>query len=138
MSALDFWVGDWDATWDGGTGRNTVTRQLGGRVYVERFEAHGEEPFSGMSLSVQKAGTDEWRQTWADSEGSYWAFVGGPQDDGSFVFATPDRVDAEQVYKRMVFSDITPDAFRWRWEFSPDNEVWQQRWAISYVRRGSA
>jgi hypothetical protein len=135
MDGLDFWVGEWDAEWDGGRGRNTVTRELGGRVYVERFEADGDEPFSGMSLSVRQAGTDEWRQTWADSQGRYWTFVGGPRDDGSFVFATPDRVDAEQVYKRMVFSDVAAETFSWRWEFSPDGTSWEQRWAIRYRRR---
>ena len=135
MSELDFWVGDWDAAWDGGVGRNTVTRELGGRVYVERFEVLGDEPFSGMSLSVRHAGTGEWRQTWADSEGSYWSFVGSVLADGSFVFATPDRVDEEQAFKRMVFTDVTEDAFHWQWERSQDGEAWEQRWAIDYTRR---
>jgi hypothetical protein len=135
MSGLDFWIGDWDAAWDGGTGRNVVSRELDDRVIVERFEAHGADAFTGMSISVQEAGTGLWRQTWADSLGSYWTFVGGPQDDGSFVFATPVPVDADQVFKRMVFFDIHEDAFSWRWEFSPDAVSWQPRWAISYVRR---
>jgi hypothetical protein len=135
MSELDFWVGDWDAVWDGGRGRNTVTRELGDRVYVERFQALGSEPFSGMSLSVQHAGTGEWRQTWADSEGSYWSFVGSVLADGSFVFATTGRVDEEQAFKRMVFSDITDEAFHWRWERSLDGDAWEQRWAIDYTRR---
>ena len=76
MSELDFWVGDWDAEWDGGRGRNTVTRELGGRVYVERFRAGDDESFEGMSLSVRDDSTGAWRQTWADSDGGYWAFVG--------------------------------------------------------------
>ena len=130
---LDFWLGDWVATWDGGSGRNSVTRELGGKVLVERFVADPPETFAGTSLSV---GDDHgrWRQTWADSEGSYWTFVGGPQTDGTFVLATTTPVDAQQVYKRMVFSDIEADSFRWRWEFSPDGRDWEQRWAISYRR----
>jgi hypothetical protein len=135
MPGLDFWIGDWDAAWDGGKGRNVVSRELGGRVVVERFEALGEEAFSGMTISVRDAASGSWRQTWADSAGSYWAFEGGPQDDGSFVFATSTPVDADQVFKRMVFFDIEDDAFSWRWEFSPDASSWQQRWAISYTRR---
>ena len=117
------------------TGRNRVTRDLGGRVIVERFEAAGDEPFSGMSLSVLDPTSGRWRQTWADSNGGYWAFVGGPQPDGTFVFATPGPVDAERVHKRMVFSDIHDDSFAWRWEFSPDGVVWEQRSAISFTRR---
>ncbi len=135
MSELDFWVGDWDAEWDGGRGRNTVTRELGGRVYVERFRASDDESFEGMSLSVRDDATGAWRQTWADSDGGYWAFVGGPQEDGTFVFGTPGPVDAEKVHKRMVFSDVTEDSFAWRWEFSADGRDWEQRWAIRYRRR---
>jgi hypothetical protein len=88
-----------------------------------------------MSVSVPDPDGVGWRQTWVDSSGSYWAFVGGRQPDGTFVFATPEPVDAERLYKRMVFSDITADGFAWRWEASPDGTVWQQRWAITYRRR---
>ena len=134
MAALDFWLGDWRATWDGGSGRNQVTREVGGQVIVERFEAAGDEPFSGISVSVaDTAGL--WRQTWADSTGSYWTFVGGPQPDGTFLFGTSEPVDSDHVYKRMVFSNIGADAFDWRWEFSPDADTWEQRWAIRYTRR---
>jgi hypothetical protein len=91
MAALDFWLGDWRASWDGGTGRNQVTREVGGQVIVERFESAGDEPFSGISVSVADT-TGLWRQTWAD-------------------------------------------AFEWRWEFSPDADTWEQRWAIRYTRR---
>jgi hypothetical protein len=132
---LDFWIGTWDCTWDGGRGRNTVTRELGGHVVVERFEALGEDAFDGLSVSVLDQATGGWRQTWVDSTGSYWAFVGGRRTDGTVVFGTPDRVDAEQLYKRMIFSEIGPDGFRWRWESSPDRRTWTQKWAITYVRR---
>ena len=134
MAGLDFWLGDWQATWDGGSGRNQVTREVGGQVIVERFEAAGDEPFSGISVSVADA-TGLWRQTWADSAGNYWTFVGGPQPDGTFLFGTSEPVDSDHVYKRMVFSNIEADAFDWRWEFSPDAEPWEQRWAIRYTRR---
>jgi hypothetical protein len=134
MAGLDFWLGDWRATWDGGSGRNQVTREVGGQVIVERFEAAGDEPFSGISVSVaDTAGL--WRQTWADSTGNYWTFVGGPQPDGTFLFGTSEPVDSDHVYKRMVFSNIEADAFDWRWEFSPDADTWEQRWAIRYTRR---
>ena len=135
---LDFWIGTWDCRWDGGAGTNTVTREMGGHVVVERFEAAGEEPFSGLSLSVPDPLTGHWRQTWVDSTGSYWAFVGGLRSDGTFVFGTTDRVDADQLYKRMIFSDIGPHAFAWRWEGSPDRRSWTQKWAIKYLRRGTA
>lgn len=132
---LDFWLGDWVAEWEGGSGSNAVTRELDSRVVVERFEAEGPEPFSGLSVSVFDSVAGLWRQTWVDSSGNYWAFTGGPQDDGTFVFATPERVDKDRMLKRMVFSAIEPDAFDWRWEVSEDGTVWAQRWAIHYRRR---
>ena len=112
-----------------------MTRELGGYVVIERFEAGPPEPFSGLSVSVPDIVNGGWRQTWVDSTGSYWAFVGGRQPDGTFVFGTETRVDAEQVFKRMVFSAISPDSFHWRWEFSDDGERWAERWAIRYQRR---
>ncbi len=132
---LDFWIGDWDLTWDGGGGRNTITRELDGHVLIERFVAGGEDAFSGMSVSVEDPSSGIWRQTWVDSAGSYWAFVGGPQRDGTFVFSTAGPVDAEHMVKRMVFSNVSTDSLDWRWEFSPDSVHWQQRWAIKYQRR---
>jgi hypothetical protein len=132
---LDFWLGTWDCTWEGGRGTNTVTRELDGHVVVERFEAVGDEPFSGLSVSAPDPLTGGWRQTWVDSTGSYWAFVGGRRSDGTFVLGTADRVDADRLYKRMIFSDIGPDGFAWTWEGSPDRRTWTQKWAITYRRR---
>jgi hypothetical protein len=133
--ALDFWLGEWDCTWEGGSGRNRITRELDGAVVVERFEAFASEAFTGTSLSVFDAHLGTWRQTWADSDANYWAFVGSAAD-GEVTFATPTRVDRDDVFKRMVFSDIEPERFRWRWESSPDGQRWTERWAIGYRRRG--
>ena len=133
MDGLDFWIGRWVCTWEGGHGTNAVTRELDGHVISERFEAIEPEPFNGRSVSV--LGSDAiWRQTWVDSTGNYWHFEGGPRDDGSFIFATPGRVDAEHLYKRMVFSEITDESLAWRWEFSADGALWERRWAIDYRR----
>lgn len=132
--ALDFWLGEWDCAWEGGSGTNRITREFDGAVVVERFEAFAPEAFTGTSLSVFDANLGTWRQTWADSDANYWAFVGSASG-GEVTFATPARVDRDDVFKRMVFSDIEPDRFRWRWEFSPDGEAWTERWAIAYRRR---
>jgi hypothetical protein len=133
VEGLGFWIGRWIATWEGGHGTNKVTLDMDESVVTERFEALEPEPFRGLSLSV--SGPDGiWRQTWVDSTGSYWHFEGGPQEDGTFIFATPERVDADQRYKRMVFSEIAADDFTWRWEFSDDLVSWDRRWLISYRR----
>lgn len=110
--ALDFWLGDWACSWDGGHGTNTISREFDGRVLVERFEAFGPERWSGMSLSVH----DErlgWRQTWVDSTGNYWAFSEVPHMEG-FCFSVTEVDDGREVEKRMVFSDIAHEGFTWR------------------------
>jgi hypothetical protein len=38
----------------------------------------------------------------------------------------------------MTFFDLAPDAFRWRWESSPDRVEWKELWAIAYQRRPTA
>jgi hypothetical protein len=54
------------------------------------------------------------------------------------VFATPDRVDQDRTFKRMVFSRIGADAFHRRWESSDDGAEWTERWAIDYPRSDAA
>ena len=132
--ALDFWIGEWECRWHDGHGVNSITRELDDAVVVERFEALGDEPFRGMSVSVfdEAAG---WRQTWVDTNGSYWHLVGSSLADGSVAFATPGPVDTDRAFKRMVFSGVGRDGFDWRWESSPDGERWRERWAIRYTRR---
>jgi hypothetical protein len=130
---LDFWLGEWTCSWDGGHGRNRISRELQGRVVVERFESLAPERWAGMSLSVH----DErrgWRQTWVDSTGNYWAFEGGPHPEG-FAFSTTEIDDGQEIEKRMVFSDIGSDSFDWRWERSLDGgETWEPLWTIDYHR----
>ncbi len=134
-SALDFWLGTWDAVWDGGHGTNTVTREDGGHAIIERFEAVEPEPFRGTSLSAFDALEGRWRQFWVDSQGSQWSFTGGPADEG-FVLTAHERKDGITVLKRMVFSDVSEDAFNWRWERSDDDGItWAPLWAIAYRRR---
>ncbi|MBA3738027.1 MAG: hypothetical protein H0W97_05630 [Actinobacteria bacterium] len=132
-ASLDFWLGNWTCTWDGGNGRNTITKELRGLVVVERFESLRPDRWSGMSLSVfdERHG---WRQTWVDSTGNYWAFRGSPHAEG-FSFSVTEVEDGREIAKRMVFSDIEADRFRWRWERSGDGGTpWEPLWTIDYQR----
>ena len=132
-ASLDFWLGNWTCTWDGGNGRNAITKELRGLVVVERFESLEPERWSGMSLSVfdERHG---WRQTWVDSTGNYWAFRGSPHAEG-FSFSVTEVEDGREFAKRMVFSDIEADRFRWRWERSGDGGTpWEPLWTIDYQR----
>jgi hypothetical protein len=136
---LDFWLGDWDATWDGGHGTNRIQRVLRDRVILEEFdeaaESGGAEALHGRSWSVFDAERRIWRQTWVDDQGAYLDFDGA-RVEGWFVFerAVPER--GAQSRQRMVFRDVRVDSFHWTWESSPDGGAsWVTRWAIDYRRR---
>ena len=132
-TALDFWLGDWACSWEGGEGRNRVTKEMDGRVVVERFESLEPERWSGMSVSVfdEEQG---WRQTWVDSTGNYWALDGSLHTEG-FSFSVTEEEDGSEVEKRMVFSNVEADTFDWRWERSEDGgETWTKLWFIDYRR----
>jgi len=133
-SSLDFWVGEWVCTWDGGHGANRITKELDDRVVVERFESLEPERWTGMSLSVFNE-EHGWRQTWVDSTGNYWALHEGSDGD-DLTFEVTENDDGRDVVKRMVFSDVAYDSFSWRWERSFDaGASWEPLWTIAY-RRG--
>jgi hypothetical protein len=97
----------------------------------------GARPWWGTSLSTFDAERG-WRQTWVDSTGNYWALHGEPHAEG-FSFVVEEVEEGRDVIKRMVFSDVAPDAFLWRWERSQDaGHTWELRWAIDYRRAESA
>src|SRR5258706_10361516 len=99
---LDFWLGEWAVTWgDSLTASNHVDAILDGAVIRENFNGHPGADFTGLSLSVYSPHLDVWRQTWVDSNGSYWAFTGGPQG-ARFIFATDDVRDGQPIRLRMV------------------------------------
>ena len=131
--ALDFWIGEWTCTWEGGRGENRITKELGDRVVVERFESLEPERWSGLSVNVHDD-RHGWRQTWVDSNGNYWALHGEPHPEG-FAFSVSELEDGREVEKRMVFSEIEEDRFRWRWERSGDvGATWEVLWTIDYRR----
>jgi hypothetical protein len=131
--ALDFWVGDWSCTWDGGHGTNSITKEFDGHVVVERFESLAPERWTGMSVNVHD-GRLGWRQTWVDSTGNYWALHGETHPEG-FAFTVGELEDGREILKRMVFFDIEGDRFAWRWERSDDaGGTWALLWRIDYRR----
>ena len=141
---LDFWLGEWDLTWEGGqagvpegeTGRatNVVTRVLDDCIIQERFSMPGYE---GTSVSTFKRTTGQWHQTWVDSHGGYIALTGA-YADGQMELRTepfPNKAGNEQI-NRMLFTDITENSLLWRWQRSIDGgATWEDVWVIDYSRK---
>ncbi len=134
LAQFDFWLGEWECAWEGGSGSNRVTKILDGRVIQEEFDGRPGLALQGRSLSIYDEGIGKWRQTWVDNEGGYLDLA-GEFSDGEMRLFTQREVQGRTVHLRMIFADITPDSFHWRWESSPDGVEWQTRWAIRYTRK---
>lgn len=135
---FDFWLGQWDLTWaNGGKGTNTITKEMNGHLVHERF-ADPANNYHGESWSMWDAATGKWKQTWVDDQGNYMAFEGGMVEDRMEMnMHMPDKKTGAMFLWRMVFSNITPDAFDWTWKRSPDEgKTWEVQWAIRYMRKG--
>jgi len=138
---LDFWVGAWDARWDAapgipaGTGTNVITREYGDCVIQEQFDG-GPSTGSliGHSVSTYHAQAQVWRQTWVDNQGGYIALSGGRV--GDIFVLTSYQLNSTTPTRRMVFTDITPNSFTWRWQSTADaGATWADAWVIYYTRR---
>jgi hypothetical protein len=132
---LDFWLGVWDCTWDGGgRGSNRIRAVLDGCAIEERFDAAPTAEFRGMSLSMYVPALGRWRQTWVDNAGNHFDLVGG-MEQGTMVLACEEPGTTARL--RMVFFNVERDRLDWRWERSEDGgATWQTLWRIHYRRKG--
>lgn len=135
---FDFWLGEWDLSWDGGSGRNTITYKFGSCVIEENFRADQpsdeSNPLKGSSVAVYSPQLKKWRQTWVDNQGSYLDFSGG-FSDGKMTLSREAAKNGEKYYQRMVWYNIEKDSLDWNWEKSKDGAKWKTLWKIHYQRR---
>lgn len=139
LEKLDFWVGRWDLTWEGGKGTNLIEKKLNGRVIQENFEAtEGNfKGYLGTSISTFNPRDGKWHQAWADSNGGYIDLI-GIMDGNTRIFQmrNPRKLsNGKESVSRMRFYNITDDSFTWDWEASIDGgETWNLSWRINYTR----
>lgn len=133
-----FWIGEWALTWDNadgtkGKGTNRIEKILDGKVIQENFQ--DTNGFKGTSISVYSPQNKSWHQAWADNQGGYFDLLGSTDGDKR-MFQTKMRESGDnKIIQRMVFYEITRDAFKWDWEMSADNgNTWTLQWRIFYGR----
>ncbi|MEO9483615.1 MAG: hypothetical protein ABJG47_09230 [Ekhidna sp.] len=139
LSKLDFWVGKWNLTWEGGKGTNLIEKKLDGRVIQENFEAieGGFKGYLGTSISTFNPQDGKWHQAWADNNGGYIDLVGIMDGETRiFQMTSPRQLpNGTTSISRMRFYNIQKDSFVWDWEASADGgESWQLSWRINYQR----
>ncbi|WP_420316313.1 hypothetical protein [Ekhidna sp.] len=139
LSKMDFWVGKWDLSWEGGKGTNLIEKKLDGRVIQENFEAtEGNfKGYLGTSISTFNPADGKWHQAWADNQGGYIDLVGIMDGDKRiFQLTSPRKLpDGTESISRMRFYDIKENSLTWDWEASTDGgETWNLSWRINYQR----
>src|SRR2546423_12387223 len=80
-SLFDFWIGEWNLTWnDSLHGVNKIEKMLGNCTIHENFSDPNTN-FKGQSWSVYNPATDLWQQTWVDNQGGYIVLTGNMEND---------------------------------------------------------
>ena len=147
-SQFDFWVGEWELTWDSqqtggaegqeGKGTNKIYRILGECVIHENFTA-ADGSLIGQSWSMYNPRTREWRQTWVDNQGSYLLFTGKFENGEMELRTAPVERNGQTFISRMVFRNIEANSINWDWQRSTDNgETWVDVWNIEYQRKAKS
>jgi hypothetical protein len=128
---FDFWVGEWDVTWDrSARGTNSISYLFDGRAILEQFDGRPGIDLRGTSVSVYDTESARWRQTWVDSERNYLPF------EGAFADGVMDlRTTRGGVVHRMLWTDIEHETLRWLWQRVADDGGWETLWELQYVRR---
>ena len=136
---LDFWVGEWDLTWEGkdgpAKGTNTIRKILDGAVIEESFDGNPGVAFLGRSFSILGRVDGKWKQVWVDSAKGYLDFEGYKEGDRVVFHRKGKSPAGEDILQRMVFHDIEGDSLVWDWETSDDGKEWTLRWQIKYQRK---
>lgn len=128
---LDFWVGKWDAAWEGGSGTNEITKEYNGCLIREDFRGSN---LLGMSVSSYSQADKMWRQTWIDEQNGFLDLKGYYEGE-NFIFHTTPDATKPNIQLQMVFSDIKKNNFTWTWMGTNDGgENWNNLWQINYTR----
>lgn len=138
---LDFWLGDWNVEWrdaDGNLskGSNHVIRLFGNCVIEENFDGRPGTELIGKSFSVYDQKDKLWKQTWVDNSGAYLDFTGRFKDGRMILSRETVNPKGRSLLQRMVYYNISENAFEWNWEISYNNgKTWELKWKINYFRK---
>jgi hypothetical protein len=133
---LDFWVAEWDVTFQGQpAGTSDVRLILGDCVVFENWESASGT--SGKSFNFYDAGEDHWRQIWVDDTGGVIEFTGQVREGVMYYTATTRDPSTKAVMMhKLTFTPNADGTVRQFWEQSlDDGESWQVAFDGHYARK---
>jgi len=91
---FDFWLGSWDVVAGGPSVRSDITRDAGGCLILEHWQA----PVQGKSINFWNPALGKWFQTWNTTMGGRWLRMSGGLVDSKMVLRTDPSLPMGQRY----------------------------------------
>jgi hypothetical protein len=147
---FDFEFGAWTAhlarllhpltgstTWVHYVGTSVVRKIWNGRANYGELEVSGPAGhIEGLTLRLYDPQSHQWKISWASSsDGTLGQPMIGAFKNGHGEFFDQELLDGRAICVRFIFSDITPNAFRFEQAFSDDGGVtWEVNWIATFAR----
>lgn len=132
---FDFWVGEWNVEGPAGTPPATSSIQLieNRCVVAENFTLGS---YNGRSFSFYDPVSDKWRQTYVDTNGSSYSFVGAYREGAMRFEGEVHRNNGKTARVRMTLFNLGPAQVRQLGEVSNDGgQTWQVGFDFMYRRK---
>lgn len=142
--AFDFEIGTWkthlsrlvhpltgSTTWVELEGTSVIRKVWDGRANLVELEVDGPDGHvEGLSLRLYNPQSHQWSLNFANSKvGSLSTPTIGEFKDGRGEFFDQEEFNGRTIYVRNVFSDITPNSYRFEQSFSTDGgKTWEPNW----------
>lgn len=133
---FDFWLGHWQVfTPDNKlVGENMITRAHGGCVLLENYKS--QSGFSGQSINMFDAGSQQWHQTWGDNSGTLLRLNGGMEQGRMVLSGTRYDKNSQIIQERNTWTPNKDGTVRQLWEtrIKSDQAQWQTTFDGLYKR----
>lgn len=124
-----------DTSWAEYEGTSVVRRVWDGRANLGELSVDGPAGhIQGLSLRLYSPESRQWYISWANSrDGMLGPPMVGEFKNGRGEFFGQEPFNGRAIYVRFVFSDITPNSFRFEQAFSDDGgTTWEPNWIATF------
>ena len=147
---FDFEFGDWkiqlkrrlkpltgSTTWVAYEGSSIVRKVWNGAANLGELNVSGPAGrIEGLSLRTYNPQSRQWNITWSNrADGAVGPPMVGEFQNGRGEFYNQEPFNGRAVLVRFIFSDITPNAFKFEQAFSADGgKTWEANWVATFAR----